>query len=214
MESNDYDELVAEIKHRTLTPGALARKVQATIAKDLKTAKQKEQSNNHGDSSDAFSVSSSQLVQDKKDKERKEDNRYMPKVSLLRPDGSSLTDIYSSKREDMWAKIMKAQLAEEVISYSYSQLVASCNDCRCCMQEERKRRERKEKLRAHEEFGVLLKQQVDEYRERHKSNLDDDKIYANTEPATVRSDGLYYFLQILSCDLLCHLYNTTDEENG
>jgi hypothetical protein len=36
----------------------------------------------------------------------------------------------------------------------------------------------------------LLKQQVDEYRERHKSNLDDDKIYANTEPATVRSDGL------------------------
>jgi hypothetical protein len=61
---------------------------------------------------------------------------------------------------------------------------------------------------------VLLKQQVDEYRERHKSNLDDDKIYANTEPATVRSDGLYYFLQILSCDLLCHLYNTTDEENG
>jgi hypothetical protein len=74
-------------------------------------------------------VSSSQLVQDKKDKERKEDNRYMPKVSLLRPDGSSLTDIYSSKREDMWAKIMKAQLAEDVLSYSYAQLVALFNCC-------------------------------------------------------------------------------------
>lgn len=63
----------------------------------------------------------------------------MPKVSLLRPDGSSLTDIYSSKREDMWAKIMKAQLAEE---------------------EEQKARDRQAKLKAHEDFGAKLKQQV------------------------------------------------------
>ena len=68
-------------------PGALQRKVQSTISKDLKTK-------------------SSTLNDD--------ENRYMPKVSLLRPDGSSLTDIYSSKRADVWAKIMKAQLAEEV----------------------------------------------------------------------------------------------------
>jgi hypothetical protein len=42
------------------------------------------------------------------------DNFFMPKKQILRSDGASLSDIYSSKKEDSWGKILKAQIAEEV----------------------------------------------------------------------------------------------------
>lgn len=42
------------------------------------------------------------------------DNFFMPKKQILRSDGASLSDIYDSKKEDTWGKILKAQIAEEV----------------------------------------------------------------------------------------------------
>jgi hypothetical protein len=42
------------------------------------------------------------------------DNFFMPKRSIQRSDGATLSDIYNSKREDSWGKILKAQIAEEV----------------------------------------------------------------------------------------------------
>lgn len=42
---------------------------------------------------------------------------FMPKKSIQRSDGATLSDIYNSKREDSWGKILKAQLAEEVGGY-------------------------------------------------------------------------------------------------
>jgi hypothetical protein len=38
----------------------------------------------------------------------------MPKVEKLRPDGASLADVYHSKQEDTWAKILHGQIAQEV----------------------------------------------------------------------------------------------------
>lgn len=37
----------------------------------------------------------------------------MPKVRKLRPDGATLSQVYESKREDVWGKILKEQIAEE-----------------------------------------------------------------------------------------------------
>ena len=42
-----------------------------------------------------------------------DENYFMPKVRLQRPDGASLIDVYNSKRNDTWSKILKAQLREE-----------------------------------------------------------------------------------------------------
>jgi hypothetical protein len=37
----------------------------------------------------------------------------MPKVRKLRPDGATLSQVYESKREDVWGKILKEQILEE-----------------------------------------------------------------------------------------------------
>lgn len=38
---------------------------------------------------------------------------FLPKVRKLRPDGASLGDVYRSKKEDVWGKILREQLHEE-----------------------------------------------------------------------------------------------------
>ena len=42
------------------------------------------------------------------------DSYFMPKVSIPRPDGATLTDIYESKKQDTWGMILKAQIKEDV----------------------------------------------------------------------------------------------------
>ena len=37
-------------------------------------------------------------------------------VTILRPDGASLLDIYESKKKDYWGKIIKAQYLEDEVS--------------------------------------------------------------------------------------------------
>ena len=39
---------------------------------------------------------------------------YFPKKQLLRLDGSTLADVYNSKRNDTWGSIIKAQVIEFV----------------------------------------------------------------------------------------------------
>jgi hypothetical protein len=41
------------------------------------------------------------------------ENYYLPKVTITRPDGATLMDIYRSKQADTWARILKAQIKEE-----------------------------------------------------------------------------------------------------
>lgn len=43
------------------------------------------------------------------------DNFFMPKRTIQRSDGATLSDIYNSKKADSWGKILKAQIAEEVM---------------------------------------------------------------------------------------------------
>lgn len=42
------------------------------------------------------------------------DNYFMPKKKILRPDGATLLDIYESKKGDTWGKIIRAQYLEDV----------------------------------------------------------------------------------------------------
>eukprot|EP01036_Dinobryon_divergens_P033545 gene33545-43351_t len=42
-----------------------------------------------------------------------DDNLFMPKVTILRPDGASLLDVYESKKKDYWGRIVKAQYLED-----------------------------------------------------------------------------------------------------
>jgi hypothetical protein len=44
------------------------------------------------------------------------ENRFLPKVKKVRPDGATLTDVYRSKKEDIWGKILHQQILEEVRS--------------------------------------------------------------------------------------------------
>jgi hypothetical protein len=57
------------------------------------------------------SVQGGASVEDARDR-----NYFMPKVSIARPDGATLLDMYRSKQADMWAQIVKAQCREEVSS--------------------------------------------------------------------------------------------------
>lgn len=43
-----------------------------------------------------------------------DENRYMPKGSILRSDGASLSEVYRAKKEDAWGKIIKTQLYSAV----------------------------------------------------------------------------------------------------
>lgn len=43
-----------------------------------------------------------------------DDNIFMPKKTIRRSDGASLSDIYASKKADAWGTILKAQLRDEV----------------------------------------------------------------------------------------------------
>jgi len=38
---------------------------------------------------------------------------FLPKVRKVRPDGATLADVYRSKKEDVWGKILREQIAEE-----------------------------------------------------------------------------------------------------
>lgn len=75
-----------------------------------------------------------------------DENYFMPKVRKLRPDGASLLDIYNSKREDTWGKIIRAQLRDEEIEKS-------------------KKKQEREKYE--EEFGALVKKQIEDNKNRN-----------------------------------------------
>jgi len=47
-----------------------------------------------------------------------DDNLFMPKVTIYRPDGASLLDIYESKKKDTWGKIIKAQYLDDEVMFS------------------------------------------------------------------------------------------------
>lgn len=92
-------ELVQDLSHRSVTNKTHLRKLQYSVAKSLVDV----QSNStHSDTQDATTRSAH------------DENYFMPKRKILRPDGATLLDMYESKKKDMWGQIIKAQYREDV----------------------------------------------------------------------------------------------------
>lgn len=88
-------------------------------------------------------------------------NYFMPKVQKLRPDGASLLSVYDSKRQDMWGKIIRAQVVED---------------------EQGKREKRKQLEHANHEYSALLTQQVHEKEEVLRREREIEKKTAGFSP--------------------------------
>lgn len=92
------------------------------------------------------------------------ENFFMPKKKILRPDGASLLDVYLSKKDDTWGKIIKAQYLED---------------------EENKLHTRKKKEESNTEYAKRLKQQLDDIQQRKLLDMNENTLFAQLEDATV-----------------------------
>lgn len=93
------------------------------------------------------------------------DSYFMPKVSIPRPDGATLTDIYESKKQDTWGMILKAQVKED---------------------EEQKKIKKQQKYKADEEFGVLIKKQIQDNRNAVMNATKQNNLFAKLEDSTAK----------------------------
>lgn len=95
---------------------------------------------------------------------------YMPKKTLYRPDGASLLDVYRSKQDDFWAKILMTQLKEE---------------------NKRKIVEREQKIELDAKYGRDLREQLraNEERAANQDNTD-EKLAALVEATSKAADDV------------------------
>jgi hypothetical protein len=157
------------------------RKTQVMVSKSLDKDKHTHNHNNNNNNtstdtitsnsntnnnSDNNSTHNANLKDDALNREISEENYFMPKKKILRSDGASLFDVYASKREDYWGKILKAQILEE---------------------EQQKMAKRNEKHEQDEEYGRLLKRQVEEAEHRKQLMMQSNNDFAILEHATVNT---------------------------
>lgn len=95
---------------------------------------------------------------------------FLPKVRKLRPDGASLADVYRSKREDMWGKIVREQYREEEIMNKQKQ---------------------KEKEIADSTYGAKLKAQIDLKHQLEANQHHQGDFMVTAQGGTVRMSHIY-----------------------
>lgn len=145
---------VHELGGRGLTSATGLRKTNLTVSQAVNTRKGKM------DFSDP----------EKLLEELSRENYYLPKVTITRPDGATLMDIYRSKQADTWSRILRAQIKEE---------------------EQKKLQDKIDRERANERFGKLLRADL-AINESRSSNLgsDDAKLAQLTEETSKRADDV------------------------
>jgi hypothetical protein len=89
---------------------------------------------------------------------------FMPKKKILRSDGASLIDIYESKKQDAWGRIIKAQYLAD---------------------EEAKREKQRQLDQANQDYGRKLREQLDAEEHRKMLGLEQDSVFAAMEDQTV-----------------------------
>jgi hypothetical protein len=98
------------------------------------------------------------------------DSMFMPKKTIVRPDGASYMDVYESKKGDLWGQIIKAQYLEDL---------------------ENKKRDKFFKEKKNHDFGVTFKADLDDIRWRKENQTnDDDKILAIVEAKSKADDDV------------------------
>lgn len=95
---------------------------------------------------------------------------YMPKVTKKLPNGATLMDVYRSKQEDTWSKILKSQLADE---------------------NRRKVQEKIAAIEANERYGIQLRDQLaDNEMRRSAHDNTDEKLLALVEQTSKKADDV------------------------
>lgn len=112
---------------------------------------------------DMFSDDNNQRASRQGARDVNDDNYFMPKVTKFRPDGASLMDVYQSKREDTWSKIIQSQLRED---------------------EKRKQRLKEEREKYNEEFGALIKAQMESNLAKGAAGATEDERLAKLQDET------------------------------
>ena len=82
------------------------------------------------------------------------DSVFLPKKTIVRPDGATLMDVYDSKKEDLWGKIIAAQYKED---------------------EDNKGKVHAAKLKKNHDFGVTFKKDLEDIRWRRENQTNDDE---------------------------------------
>lgn len=98
------------------------------------------------------------------------DSMFMPKKTIVRPDGATYMDVYESKKGDLWGQIIKAQYLEDL---------------------ENKKKDRFVKEKKNHDFAVQFKADLNdiEWRKNNQTN-DDDKILAIVEAKSKADDDV------------------------
>lgn len=112
---------------------------------------------------DMFSDDNNQRASRQGARDVNDDNYFMPKVTKFRPDGASLMDVYQSKREDTWSKIIQSQLRED---------------------EKRKQQLKEEREKYNEEFGALIKAQMESNLAKGAAGATEDERLAKLQDET------------------------------
>lgn len=82
------------------------------------------------------------------------DRVFLPKKTIVRPDGATLMDVYDSKKEDLWGKIIAAQYKED---------------------EDNKGKVHATKLKKNHDFGVTFRKDLEDIRWRRENQTNDDE---------------------------------------
>lgn len=157
------NKLIEELSKRSLTAKTNFRKLQSTVKKEidnqlamshdgLPTGFSRAQTAQASSTNDFnFNISDFNL---------NENNLFMPIKTILRKDGASLSDVYESKKQDTWGKIIKAQYIED---------------------EYMKKQKKIDRMKYEEDFGVKIKQQLKDNEVRRKLGNDDDEKLAKIQ---------------------------------
>jgi hypothetical protein len=95
---------------------------------------------------------------------------YMPKVTKMMPNGATLMDVYRSKQEDTWSKILKSQLADENRQKAQDKIKA---------------------MQANERYGIQLRDQLaDNMRRTGLADGDNEKLAALVEQTSKKADDV------------------------
>ena len=144
------EELIDELAERGMTQQLALQKQQLKVASDLKKKTGKVDYMDPDFDHEAM---------------QKEDY-YMPKVTITRPDGATLMDIYRSKQADTWSLVLKSQLKEE---------------------EKEKVIKKLKKEEANETYGRLLKEQLARNLLRDNGGADEESRLAAIVEATSKA---------------------------
>eukprot|EP01039_Chlorochromonas_danica_P001408 gene1406-1531_t len=150
--------IVNELAQRATTGKTELRKLQYSVSQSLSSTTPS--SSLRPQTTSRLPSSSSVALAGAGGRSLEDENFFLPKRRLLRADGASLADVYHSKQEDMWGKIIQAQVKEEEV---------------------RKVAQQRQQEEANKRYGVELKRQIVSNRKRAEEERVDHERFAQLE---------------------------------